>query len=137
MRDVSAYGVLIWCILIFVVGIVGSWYIANRYLDFYMKEKEKAKRNDLDNYNVDPNNLTEEQKLAKKACPFAHLLDEPNHNLSKEFKDLTKQEQCPVTGYVTPLPMLLDTPSNKTTPVPPVPPVPPPHPKFRKKEKKA
>ena len=123
MKDFARTGVLVWCILMLVFGIWFSLYIARYYSRWYKEKQHEAKEHDLtiEQVNFDPNRLTEAQKLSKQVCPFANLLDEPNHKLSKKFEDRSKQEQCPVSGYVTPLPMLTDAIASG----PPI----PPHPK--------
>ena len=105
MRDLASYGILLWCVLIFFVGLWYSQYTAHWYHVSYKKQKEEAKEKDSRTTSA---GLSEEQKLAKASCPFADLLDNPEHMLSKEFEDDRVQEQCPVTGYVTPMPMLAD-----------------------------
>ena len=129
MKDFARTGVLVWCILMLVFGIWFSLYIARYYSRWYKEKQHEAKEHDLtiEQVNFDPNRLTEAQKLSKQVCPFANLLDEPNHKLSKKFEDRSKQEQCPVSGYVTPLPMLADAVASG----PPL----PPHPKRNTNKK--
>ena len=76
-----ATGVLIWCVLVLLFGLGFSIGLARWYNTWYAEEKQKAKQRDeaqKEDSNSNPV-ISEVEKLATAACPFAGKYQPTSH----------------------------------------------------------